>query len=95
MDIGEADAAEAGALEDARGGGAVGERERGFGLAGDGGWPGPQSAASIAIVHSLRRRLCQTSATSRPLTRSARAMLLKAATGSEKNIVPNRLMATS
>jgi hypothetical protein len=49
----------------------------------------------MAIAHSLRRGLCQTSNTSRAPTRSARAMLLKAAPGSEKNITPKRLMATS
>ena len=64
-------------------------------LAGAGGRAGPLSAASMAIAHSLRRGLCQTSNTSRALTRSARAMLLKAAPGSEKNIAPKRLMATS
>ena len=49
----------------------------------------------IAVAHSLRSRSCQTSSTSRAAGRRARPMLVNAATGSVKNIVPNLLMQTS
>ncbi|ADB74343.1 hypothetical protein Gobs01_01451 [Geodermatophilus obscurus DSM 43160] len=45
--------------------------------------------------HSLRASGCHDSSASRPAERRARATLPKAATGSPKNIAPNRLRATS
>ena len=49
----------------------------------------------MATSHSLRSWACQTIITRRPAGRSARLMLANAATGSPKNIVPNRLIARS
>ena len=50
---------------------------------------------SMATAHSLCSSARQTIITSRPVGRSARPMLLNAATGSPKNMVPNRLIARS
>jgi hypothetical protein len=55
----------------------------------------PVTAWRTAVDHSLRSRSCQTSSTRRPPGRRARPMLVNAATGSAKNIAPNRLMQRS
>src|SRR3954471_18357429 len=62
---------------------------------GCGGCAASPSAAPIARAHSLSSRRCQTSSTSRASGRRAAAMLANAAAGSEKNIAPKRLIATS
>jgi glucose 1-dehydrogenase len=53
------------------------------------------SAAVSSRAHSLGPGPCQTSMTNRPPGRNARPMLVNAATGSPKNIVPVREIATS
>jgi hypothetical protein len=53
------------------------------------------SAESMAVAHSLRSWLCQTSITNLAPGGAARAMFANAGTGSSKNIVPKRLMITS
>ena len=93
MDVLEAHAVEAGALEDARRGFGIAERERvraRLRLR-----AASLGAASIARAHSLSSRRCQMSSTKRPAGRRAAAMFANAAAGSEKNIVPKRLIATS
>jgi hypothetical protein len=50
---------------------------------------------SMATAHSLSSLARQTIITSRAFGRSARPMLVNAATGSAKNIVPKRLIARS
>jgi hypothetical protein len=49
----------------------------------------------MVTSHSLRSAACQTIMTRRPPGRSARPMLANAMAGLAKNIVPNRLIATS
>jgi hypothetical protein len=49
----------------------------------------------MATAHSFCSQACHTIITSRPPCRSALPMLLNAATGSLKNMVPNRLIARS
>ena len=92
--VGKADLGEAGRRQDAPGHGRVAERER-IRAGPRSGASGPAMAWRIAVDHSLRSRPCQASITSRPPGRSAIAILLNAATGSAKNIVPNRLMHRS
>ena len=54
----------------------------------------PARACRIAVNHSWRSADCHTSCTSRAPGRSARPILVNAATGSVKNMVPNRLSPT-
>ena len=89
----EAQLTEPGVLEDRRGGTGVAERER-VRARGTGCSASP-SAASISRAHSLHSCRCQTSITRRASGRRAAAMLTNEAIGSEKNIVPKRLIATS
>lgn len=63
-----------------------------------GGTGAVESAARawrIVVHHSLRPGACQTIMTRRAPGRRAVPMVLNAAIGSAKNIVPNRLMHTS
>ena len=53
------------------------------------------TALRSAVTHSFSASGCQVIRATRPPGRNARPMLAKAATGSEKNIAPKRLMATS
>jgi hypothetical protein len=52
-------------------------------------------AWSISQYHSLRSGACQASSAMRAPGRSARPMLVNAATGSAKNITPKQLIHTS
>jgi hypothetical protein len=63
-------------------------------FSGPGGGLAP-SASWIAVAHSFRSRLCHTIMTRRPPGSAAPAMFLNAASGSAKNMVPNRLMTRS
>ena len=96
VDVGEVDLGEAGGRQDARGDRRVGEGERVGSFVVEAGAAVPTVRASrIAVAHSLRSWSCQTNSTRRAPERSARPMLVNAATGSAKNIVPNRLMHKS
>ena len=90
----EAHVVEAGGLEDPRGHVGVPERER---VRARRRSAAPRRRArrrSAAPTRCCSRR-CQTSSTRRASGRSAAAMFANAAAGSAKNIVPNRLIATS
>src|SRR3954447_9766060 len=92
-DVLEARAVEAGALEDARGGFGIAERERvRAGLR----WPRRVAQGSVDRSRPLVVLVwLPDEETRRPAGRRAAAMLANAAAGSEKNIVPKRLIATS
>src|SRR5439155_1555697 len=75
-------------------GGSASENGSGPSPATAAGPPDPPRDRRMATSHSLRSRACQTIITRRPAGRSARPMFPNAATGSAKNIVPNRLIAT-
>ena len=93
VDVLEAHPVKAGALEDARGGFGIAQPER--------------VRARLRWLRRVPKRgvdrprpfvvpcRCQTSITKRASGRRAPAMLANAAAGSEKNIVPKRLIATS
>ena len=95
VDVGERGLAEPRRAEDRLHGVLIGKRERRPRFRAWDRRPSRPSARSIATDHSLCSCSCQTIITRRPAGRSATARLANAATGSSKNIVPNRLMARS
>ena len=93
VDVVEAHVVKAGALQDAGGGVGIAERER---VQVRRRWLGRVAQSGGDLLHPfVVLEGCQTSSTRRAPGRRASAMLANAAGGSEKNIVPKRLIATS